>query len=127
MSEAEQKILHKELSYEIINAAMQVHNALGPGFSERVYEEALCLELRNKGLNFERQKRIDVQYRDMKVGEYIPDIIAEGKVLLELKAVSEHNPIFDAQVYSYLKAAGLKLGILINFGTRKMTFKRIVF
>jgi len=127
MSETEEKILHKELSYEIVNAAMQVHNALGPGFSEKVYEEAHCLELRNKGLEFDRQKRVDVKYRDKKVGEYVPDIIAEGKILLELKAVSEHNPIFDAQVYSYLKAAGLRLGILINFGTRKMTFKRIVF
>jgi len=126
MSGNEQRIIYKELSYEIINAAMQVHNELGPGFAERVYEEALCLELRNKGLNYERQRKVDVKYRDTKVGEYVPDIVVDGKVLLELKAVSEHNSVFDAQVYSYLKATGLKLGILINFGTRKLTFKRIV-
>lgn len=126
MSGNEQKILYKELSYEIINAAMQVHNALGPGFTEKVYEEALCLELQNKGLSFDRQRKVDVRYRDMKVGEYYPDIVVDGKVLLELKAVSEHNSVFDAQVYSYLKATGLRLGILINFGTRKLSYKRIV-
>ncbi len=126
MSGTEQKILYKKLSYEIIDAAMQIHNALGPGFTERIYEEALCLEFRNKGLQCERQKRIDVKYRDAKVGEYVLDLVIDGKVLLELKAASEHNPIFDAQVHSYLKATGLRLGILINFGTRKLTFKRIV-
>lgn len=126
MSGTEQKILYKKLSYEIIDAAMQIHNALGPGFTERIYEEALCLEFRNKGLQFERQKRIDVKYRDAKVGEYVLDLVVDGKVLLELKAASEHNPIFDAQVHSYLKATGLRLGILIYFGTRRLTFKRIV-
>ena len=127
MGETEEKILYKELSYEIVNAAMQVHNALGPGFTERVYyEEALCVEFRNKHLKFERQRKVDVKYRDIKIGEYVPDIVVDGKVLLELKAVSEHNSVFDAQVYSYLKATGLRLGILINFGTRKLTFKRIV-
>jgi len=122
----EKKIIYKELSYEIVNAGIQVHNALGPGFTEKVYEEALCIEFQHKGLNFERQKRIDVIYRDIKVGDYITDIVIEGKILLELKATTEHHPLFDAQVYSYLKATGLKLGLLFNFGTQKLTHKRIV-
>lgn len=126
MDTNEKKIIHKELSYEIVNAGIQVHNALGPGFTEKVYEEALCIEFQHKGLNFERQKRIDVSYRGIKVGDYITDIVIEDKILLELKATTEHHPLFDAQIYSYLKATELKLGLLFNFGTRKLTHKRIV-
>jgi len=126
MSTDEQKILYKELSYDIINAAIQVHNGLGPGFSEKIYEEALCIELMNKHLQFERQKTIHVLYRDMKIGEYNVDLVIEGKILVELKATAEHNSLFEAQVYSYLRATGLRLGLLLNFGTRKLTHKRIV-
>lgn len=121
-----QRIFFKELSYEIINAAIKVHNALGPGFTEKIYEEALCIELQNKRLSFERQKMIDVSYENSKIGEYFLDLVVEGKILVELKAVAEHHSLFEAQVYSYLKATKLKLGLLINFGTQRLTSKRIV-
>jgi GxxExxY protein len=126
MDRDEEKILFKELSYEIIGAAMEVHNSLGPGFSEKVYEEAFCIELETRKLAFVRQRLFDVKYKEIKVGEYVPDVVVDNKVLIELKAASEHNPLFDAQVFSYLKTTGLKLGILINFGTKKLTYKRIV-
>lgn len=126
MSKVEKTIIFKDLSYEIINSAIHVHNILGPGFSERIYEEAFCIELKKRNLPLERQKLIEVHYDGIKVGEYILDLIIDEKVLLELKATSEHNPIYESQVFSYLKATGLKLGILINFGTKKLTFKRII-
>jgi len=121
-----EKLLYKELSYNIVNAAIQVHNVMGPGFAERIYEEALCLELNARNLPFERQKVVDVFYMKKKIGEYILDMVVDAKVILELKAASEHNPLFEAQLYSYLKASGLKLGILLNFGTQRLTYKRIV-
>ncbi|MCK4908968.1 MAG: GxxExxY protein [Planctomycetes bacterium] len=119
-------IIHKELSYKIIEASFEVHNTLGPGFTENIYEEALCRELKSRGLNYERQKVIDVLYKGEKIGVYRLDLIVENKVLLELKAISELPDVFKAQVLSYLKATGLKLGILVNFGKKKVEYDRIV-
>jgi GxxExxY protein len=126
MTTSEARILYKELSYEIINAAFAVHNSLGPGFSERIYEEALRLELQQRNIMFERQKPINVYYRDVKIGEYVLDVVVAGKVILELKATTEHNSLFQAKLYSYLKATGLRLGLLINFGMQKLSHKRVV-
>lgn len=122
----EEKVIYKDLSYKIMEACFEVHNNLGPGFSEKIYEEALIRELKEKGILYERQKLINIYYKDVKIGEYRLDLIAENKVILELKAVSELNSTFEAQIFSYLKATGMKLGMLINFGNKKVYYKRVV-
>ena len=120
------KIVYKDLSYKIMSAAYEVHKVLGPGFSENIYEEALAKELNHQGIEFERQKAVNVSYKGALIGEYRLDFVVEDKIILEKKAVSEMTALFDAQVYSYLKAAGLKLGILLNFGRKSLASKRIV-
>jgi GxxExxY protein len=119
-------IVYKELSFKIIEASFEVHNILGPGFSESIYEDAIVKELTNKGIGLERQKLIQIFYKGEKVGEYRLDLVIEGKIILELKAVTQLNKIFEAQLFSYLKATGMKLGILVNFGGKKVEYKRIV-
>jgi GxxExxY protein len=121
-----EKIIYKRLSFKVIEACFEVHNILGPGFSEKIYEEALSRELGSRGIGYERQKLVEVIYKDEKIGEYRLDMVVEDKIILEIKAVSELNSVFEAQMLSYLKATRMKLGILVNFGTRKVTYKRIV-
>ena len=120
------KIIHKELSFKIMDAVFTVHNELGPGYSEGIYESALAKEFKERGIKYERQKLIKVSYKKEKVGEYRLDMVVENKTVLELKAVSALAEIFGVQLLSYLKATGLKLGILINFGSRKVEYKRVV-
>ena len=122
----EEKVVYKELSFKIIEACFEVHNILGPGYSEKIYEEALSKELRNRDIGYERQKLVEVYYKGEKIGEYRLDLVVENKIILELKAVSELSNIFEAQLLSYLKAAGMKLGILVNFGSKKVIYRRIV-
>jgi GxxExxY protein len=118
--------IYKELSYKIMEAVFEVHNILGLGYPEDKYEKALCREFRDRGIRYEIQKSVKVIYKDEDLGDFRLDLIVEDKIILELKAVSELNEVFEAQVYSYLKATGLKLGILINFGKKKVEYKRIV-
>ncbi len=122
----DKEIIYKDLSYGIMEASFEVHNTLGPGYSEGIYESALAKEFRNRNIKYERQKLIEVWYKGEKIGEYRLDMVVEGKIILELKAVSELNKIFEAQLFSYLKATSLKLGILLNFGGKKVEYKRIV-
>ncbi len=124
--EREGKIIYKKLSYKIMSCAFEVYKTLGPGFSENIYEEALAQDMTEKGLSFERQKVIDVYYKGIKIGEYRLDFLMADKVILEVKAVSETLPVFSAQVLSYLKAADLRLGIVLNFGEKPLGSKRIV-
>lgn len=121
-----EKILYKELSFRIVEVCFEVHNVLGPGYPEKIYEVAVSKELKNKGIAYERQKLIEVHYKGEKIGEYRLDMVVDNKVILELKAVSELNAVFEAQLFSYLKATGMKLGILVNFGGKKVEYKRIV-
>jgi len=122
----EEKVVYKELSFKIIEACFEVHNILGPGYSEKIYEEAVSKELRNRGIGYERQKLVEIYYKGEKIGEYRLDLVLENRIILELKAVSELSNIFEAQLLSYLKAAGMKLGILVNFGSKKVIYRRIV-
>ncbi|MBI4834191.1 MAG: GxxExxY protein [Planctomycetes bacterium] len=117
--------IYKDISYKIMEAVFEVHNILGPGFPEDKYEKALCREFRDRKISYETQKPVKVIYKDEDLGDFRLDLIVEDKVILELKAVSELNEVFEAQLYSYLKATGLKLGILINFGKKKVEYKRI--
>ena len=120
------KIVYRELSYRVMQAVFEVHNTLGPGFTETVYEEALACELELCSIPFERQKAITVSYKGRVVGNHRLDVVVEGKVILELKAVSALTDVFKQQLLSYLKATGLRLGILINFGTPRVEYVRIV-
>lgn len=119
------KIVFKELSYKIMSAVFEVHNTLGPGFLETVYEEALAYELQLQGLPVERQREISVYYKQKLVGYHRLDLLVDGSIILELKAVSVLNEAHKQQLLSYLKASGKRLGTLINFGTPKVEYVRI--
>ena len=114
-----------ELTERIIAAAIRVHKELGPGFLEIMYEEALAIELAGAGLKFERQKLLPVFYREHLIGEHRLDLLVEGKVILELKAISQLEKIHFAIVRSYLKASGLEDALLLNFASTKLMVKRV--
>ena len=120
------RVVYRDLSYCIMEAVFEVHNSLGPGFAESVYEEALTHELEIRGIPFERQKTVTINYKQRTVGIHRLDLVVDGKVILELKAVSALVDAFKQQTLSYLKATGLKLGILIDFGTPRVEYTRIV-
>jgi GxxExxY protein len=120
------EVLYKELSYEIIGAAMEVHRTLGPGFLEAVYQAALAHELTLRGIRFEQFKKLPVTYKGVLVGNYEADFVVEDKIILELKAVSGFHPQHEAQAIHYLTATGLRLAILLNFGSASLQHKRMV-
>ncbi len=119
--------LYKEITHEIIGAAFEVYRTLGYGFLEKVYERALLVELRHRGIVAETQKPIQVYYKGETVGDYIADLLVDGKVVVELKVEKEYNPKHEAQLINYLKAAHMKVGLLINFGKDKCRHKRMVY
>ena len=115
-----------DLTYAINGAVFEVSRALGFGFLEKVYENALLAELRERGLQAESQVPIKVYYKDKVVGEYFADILVEDKVILELKTVEKISKIHEAQLLNYLKATGIKVGLLVNFRHPKADIKRMV-
>lgn len=116
---------NKDLSGRVIEAAIAVHTALGPGFLEAVYEAALCVELTARGIQFERQKSIKIPHRGAEVGEHRLDVLVENSLLVELKAVRELEDIFFTVGRSQMKAAGIRDGLILNFATMPLTIKRI--
>ena len=116
----------KLISEQVISCAFEVSNTLGAGFVEKVYENALCVELYKAGIPFCRQQRYEVRYKNENIGNYIADIVVAEKLLIELKALSALNREHEAQVMNYLKASGLRVGLLMNFGTARIGMKRIV-
>lgn len=118
--------LHQELTSKIISCFYKVYNTLGFGFLEKVYENALLIELTKSGLFVERQKPIKVYYEDKLVGEYFADIIVENKIILELKAVESLIEEHELQLINYLKATDIELGLLLNFG-KKPEIRRKIF
>jgi GxxExxY protein len=114
------------LSERIIGCAFTVANTLGSGFLEKVYENALAYELRKSGLVIEQQHDLVVRYDGVIVGEYVADLFVEDTVLVELKAVRELDDVHRAQCLNYLKAAGLRLCLLINFGKPRLQVKRLM-
>jgi GxxExxY protein len=119
------ELQNKHLTQRIISAAIRVHKELGPGFLEAMYEEALAIELTAAGLTFERQKLLPVFYREHLIGEHRLEFLVEGKVIVELKAISALEDIHFAIVRSYLKAANLDDALLLNFATARPTIKRV--
>jgi len=122
------KVGHKfeALSKKIIGSAIEVHKELGPGFLENIYEEALKIEFSEQGYHYESQKEIKIQYHNSVVGTHRLDLLVEGKIIVELKAIKEFTDIHFAQLRSYLKATGLKVGLLMNFAKPTLEVKRVV-
>ena len=115
-----------DLTYKINGAIFEVNRELGPGFLEKVYENALLIELRDKGLKAENQVSIEVKYKGKDVGEYFADIVVEDRVVIELKAVESVQKVHEAQLLNYLRATGYKMGLLVNFKYPKAEIKRFV-
>lgn len=108
----------KQITERIIGCAIEVHRQLGPGLLEQTYEAALCIELTNAGMSFVRQPIFPVVYKGQAIGEYRLDLIVADAVVVEIKSVERFDPIFEAQVLSYLRFTGKKIGLLINFKSR---------
>ncbi len=118
--------LHGEVTEQVIGAAFEVWKILGYGFLEKVYENALVVELKLRGVTVDQQHDIDVYYKGVLVGQYTADLFAEDKVIVELKAEKEYDPKHEAQLLNYLKATETHVGLLLNFGRNKCEFKRLV-
>ena len=121
-----EKVIYKELSYELVGIAMEVHSGLGCGFLEKVYENALMISLEQKGIKAIQQSPLNVMFCGHVVGEYFADILVEDKIIVELKACDKLHDIHKAQVINYLKATKKRLGLLINFGKRSFEYERLV-
>ena len=107
-----------KLTESIIGCAIEVHRHLGPGLLESAYEAALCIELELAGLKYQRQVSIPALYKERTIGEYRIDLVVEDAVIVEIKSVDRFDPVFEAQVLTYLKVTGKKIGLLINFNSR---------
>jgi len=115
-----------KITERIIGCVHQVSNVLGPGFLEKVYENALAVELGQVGILVSQQRRIEVRYKDVLVGEFIADLLVDECVIVEIKAIKALEDIHTAQCVNYLKATGFQVCLLVNFGAPKATVKRIV-
>ena len=115
-----------DITYKINGAIFEVNKILGPGFLEKVYENALLFELKNRGLEADKQVPIKVNYKDKLVGEYFADILVENQVIIELKTIVNLDNNHEAQLLNYLKATGIKVGILVNFKQTRAEIKRMV-
>ena len=116
-----------QITEKIIGCVHQVSNVLGPGFLEKVYENALAVELGQAGIQVAQQHRIEVRYKDVLVGDFVADLLVEGCVIVEIKAITSLNDIHTAQCVNYLKATGLQVCLLVNFSAPKATVKRVVY
>ena len=123
---AENDLLYSELTRTIIGAAMEVHKILGAGFLESVYDEALAIEFDLRQIPYERQKPIEVFYKNRLAKQFVCDFVVYDKIIVELKAIKKISDIESAQVLNYLKATGLNLGLLLNFGRISLNVKRLI-
>lgn len=115
---------NEALTKRIIGCAMAVHRALGPGFLESVYQNALAHELRKAGLKVECERKVQVVYDGVVVGDFSCDMLVEGQVLIENKAVQALVPAHEVQLVNYLTATGIEIGLLLNFGAQRLEYKR---
>ena len=120
-------LLYPEESYRIKAACIAVHRELGCGFLEKVYENALAVELRQGGFEVQQQSALQVFYRRVLVGDFVVDLVVDERFIIEIKATEKDHPLHKAQLINYLKAANLPLGFLVNFGKEHFTFERVVF
>jgi len=125
--DAPSKIIYKEESYAIVGACMKVHRALGPGFLEAVYEEVVEKEFIVQKIPYKRQVKLELYYEGVQLKkQYRADFVCYDRIIVELKAVTKIPSVFYAQLQNYLKCTNMELGLLINFGTISLTYKRIV-
>ena len=122
------ELKYKDITEKILGASFEVHKFLGNGFQEVIYQRALAWEMKQKGLEFAREIEQDIFYKDLPepIGTRRADFVVEGKILVELKAIIQLEDVHLAQALNYLKAYKLEVGLLINFGSKSLTFKRIV-
>jgi len=116
---------YEDLTKKIIGCAMKVHSTLGNGFQEVIYQRALAIEMEYQGLQFEREKEMNIFYRDRNIGTRRVDFFVEGKIMVELKALIELADVHLAQAMNYLEAYNMEIGLLINFGSKSLQFKRV--
>ena len=121
------KLLHEETTSRIIGAAFEVHAQLGYGYLERVYQRALQVELLRRGAIAQLEKRTNVQYKGVIVGDYDVDLLVDDCVAVEIKVAPQYDKRDEAQLLNELKATGLKVGMLVNFGRNRVEYKRVVF
>jgi GxxExxY protein len=119
-------ILYKELSHTIIGIAMRVHTQLGCGLPEFCYTRSVAIELDKAGIPHSKEHRVDIEYDDKLVGHLIPDLVVDGKIVLEFKSVDGIYPHHISQLFSYLNATHLRVGYVLNYGTRSLGFKRLI-
>jgi len=116
---------HSELTGKIIGCAMKVHSTLGNGFQEVIYQRALAIELADAGIHFNRELEMQIYYKDTNIGTRRVDFLVDNKVMVELKAVSKLEDVHLCQAINYLEAYKLEVGLLINFGSKSLEFKRV--
>lgn len=116
----------EELSGRLLEVAVEVHKAIGPGFLESIYQRAMEVALAHRGITFERQKEVHIFFEGVDVGLHVLDLVAGGQIILELKAVKAFEDIHYSQLKSYLKATGLHVGLLLNFNASTLAVKRVV-
>lgn len=121
------ELLYKNITYKVRGACFEIYSNFGGAFKEKIIENALCEELKSKGLGIDRQKRIDIYFKDKKIGTYVPDIVVNNKILVELKSKPFLTKEDERQFWLYLRGSNYKLGLLINFGTRKLEIKRRIY
>lgn len=115
-----------DITGKIIGAALEVHRVLGNGFQETIYQRALAIELRSQGIDFVREQEMQILYKGEDIGTRRVDFFVEGKVIIELKAITQLEDVHLAQAINYLEAYGLEIGLLINFGNTNLQFKRVM-
>ncbi len=123
----DEKFVYGDLAYKVVGIAMEVHRELGHGFLEKVYENAMMVACRLAGIKAEQQVPIKVYFKGEIVGEYIADILVEGAIILELKSQDKITDLHRAQTLNYLKATGLKLALILNFGKESLQRERLVY
>lgn len=125
-SKRTKRIIYPELSYQVMGVLFKVHNKLGPTYQERYYQRAIAIELEAQRVLFEKEKQINLAYEEKKIGKYYLDFVIDNKIILEVKAVPFIRKEWTDQLVAYLVSTGLPLGIIANFRTPKLTYRRIV-
>lgn len=118
-------MLYKDTTEKVIGAAMEVHSSLGNGFQELIYQRALAIELSTRGVHFEQEKELPILYKGERIGTRRVDFFVENKIMVELKAVIRLEDVHLAQAMNYLEAYAMEVGLLINFGSKSLEFKRV--
>ena len=120
------KLIYPELSYKLVGVLFKVHSKLGPKYQEKYYQRAIEIELKNQKIPFEREKMVKLEYEEEGIGKYFIDFVVDDKIALEVKAADYFKRDFTFQVLGYLNSANLKLGIIVNFNSDRLRYKRIV-